>query len=145
MTNTPSNFRQFVAMVIGLPYDPNMSWETIARYTCRCAARLFDENTDLDKLQEITAARMSGAAYELYMKVEKIGVCSNSKRDMLEYELKTIIEDASKRGLLNEICLPKEIVEKFIDISPETARMLWPKKTRELMDLYVAMNTLKNS
>lgn len=136
MTNLPYNFKQFVAMTIGFPFIPDMSWEVIARECSKRAAQLFNvDDTATDLLQTITAARMSGATYELYMKIEKIGVYSNSEKDKLEYELKHIIEDATSRGLLNEICLPKETVERFIDISPEVARMLWPKKTRDLMDL----------
>jgi hypothetical protein len=146
MKNLPDTFKQFVAMTIGFPFIPDMSWEVIARKCSKCAAQLFnvDDNT-ADLLQVVTAARMSGAAYELYRRIEKSGVYSNAEKDKLEYEIKSIIEDASKRGFLNEICLPKETVEKFIDISPEVAKMLWPKETRELMELREILGTLKNS
>lgn len=146
MTNLPYNFKQFVAMTIGFPFIPDMSWEVIARECSKRAAQLFNvDDTATDLLQTITAARMSGAAYELYMKIEKIGVYSNAEKDKLEYELKSIIEDASKRGFLNEICLPKETVERFIDISPEVAKMLWPKETRELMELCETLISLSDN
>ena len=144
ISNLPQSFKEFVWMTLGYAYDPSVSWKRIAQTCSKCAAGLFDSELirNIDGLTVIYAARMSGAAYELYHFKEDVGVYSNSEIDKLEHEIKSIIEEGAKRGLLNEICLPEEVVRRYIDISEITARLLWPKKTRELMDIKEALERL---
>ena len=131
-------------MVLGHPYDPTITWRTVAQFCSKCATGLFDGDLveGIDGLTVIYAARMCGAAYEMYHYKEDVGVYSNSDVFNLEFEIKNIIEEGAKRGLLNDICLPKEVVLRYINISEITARLLWPKETQELMDIKEALERL---
>jgi hypothetical protein len=130
ISNLPQSFKEFVWMALGHPYDPSVSWKRIAQTCSKCAAGLFDGESvkDIDGLTVIYAARMSGAAYELYHFKEDIGLYSNSEIDKLEYEIKNIIEEGAKRGLLNDIGLPENTVRKFIHLDELTTELIWPRK-----------------
>lgn len=130
ISNIPTNFKDFVWMVLGMPYDPTIKWETIAQFCSRCATGLFDDDLvkDIDGLTVIYATRMAGAAYELYHYKEKVGVYSNSDIYKLECEVKNIIEEGAKRGLLNDIGLPESTVCKFIHLDELTTELIWPRK-----------------
>lgn len=144
MSNIPNTFKDFVWMTLGHPYEPTITWRTVAQFCSKCAAGLFDSDLveGIDGLTVVYAARMAGAAYELYHYKEDVGIYSNSDIFNLEFEIKNILEEGAKRGLLNGICLPAEIVRRYIDISENMARLLWPKKTQELMDIKEALERL---
>lgn len=137
------NFQQFMSFIImGDCYETH-TWRNLY-YACGILApeldgRVRDEPLTLEKM---TRVRLLAPVYEMYYLVEVVGVYSNDQIARLENEMTRIVEEAVSRGLLNEACVPEEEIRKFIDISPEMGRLLWPKHTRDLMDLRDALEAL---
>ena len=127
--------KEFVMFTVYGVADSKISWKSLYKFCASCAQDLESSDVEEDPLVRLTAARLLAAVYEVYHLVEEVGVYSNDKMACLENEMARIIEEAVGRGLLNGACVPEEEVRKYIDISPEMARLLWPKKTRELMDI----------
>lgn len=134
-----NNFKEFITFVItGMDYEE--SWVFLLDL-CKDRAMKLGTDTD-DALINLTSARLLAPVYEMYYLKEVVGVYSNDQVAHLENEMCRIVEEAVSRGLLNEACVPEEEVRKFINISPEMGRLLWPKRTRELMDIRDALSIL---
>ena len=138
-----NNFKEFVTFVLtGTEYEH--SWRTLYLICARRAHLIYEGKwgEGEDELVILTSTRLLAPLYEMFSRIELVGVYSNEQIGHLENEMVRIIEEAVARGLLNGSCVPEEEVRKYIDISPEMARLLWPKKTRELMDIRDALASL---
>ena len=135
-----NNFKEFITFVItGMDY--NESWRFLFDL-CKDRTMKLGGGNGNDELLNLTSARLLAPMYEMYYLKDVVGVYSNDQVAHLENEMCHIVEEAVSRGLLNEFCVPEEEVRKFINISPEMGRLLWPKRTRELMDIRDALETL---
>ena len=134
-----NNIKEFVMFSLFRVVDSSISWKTMYKKCRTCAQNLENDEAKEDPLVRLTAARLLAAVYEVYHLVAEVGVYSNDRMACLENEMARIIEEAVGRGLLNDACVPEEEVRKYIDISPGMARLLWPKETRELMDIRDAL------
>lgn len=139
-----NNFKKFITFIItGMEYDE--SWRFLFGLCKDRAMKLKlggNAGEGKDELLELTSARLMAPVYEMYHLVDVVGVNSNDQVSHLENEMCRIVEEAVSRGLLNEACVPEEELRKFINISPEMGRLLWPKRTRELMDIRDALSSL---
>lgn len=119
-----SLFVEFIGESVG--FHGMASYLQLCKYignTVMVSAVATRGNTDFS-LEDLTMLRLYAPVYELYDLIEKHGVYSNERRNMLENEIRSILSSMAERGLYNDKDLTCDEICHHIEISNSCKNLL---------------------